>query len=425
MSDADLLPDVHWGNADTPLPDWREDETEQVDPDDEELAETPPDVIDMLGFDPLDAEDDETDARVDSTQSDTRTDAIGDPVRAAGVLLINHADDGERVLFVRHADRGTWEFPGGGIEDGETAEEAATREVSEEIGATPYGRLSLLMRDRLTGVDYSTFIGRTASMIEPNLSDELTDWQWAKPNEPPEPLHPGVRLSLARLGMNELDLARAIAGGTMSSPQQYENLWLFALRITGTGVSYRPELEEYVWRDPSIYLNADFLARSNGLAVIWQHPEGDELNQTEFENRIIGAIMLPYLFTDEVWGVAKVYDQNAAQMMLDHGLSTSPAVIFRDPSVNETRKLAGNKTLLIEGEPSLLDHLAICELGVWDKGGEATGVAVGEPEMADQETETPEARADSVAVRDPLDDLLDAFNAFTARVDRFEDQLPN
>jgi hypothetical protein len=186
-----------------------------------------------------------------------------------------------------------------------------------------------------------------------------------------------------RAKMNELDLARAMSEGRISSPQRYQNLWLFAMRVTGTGASYRPELNEHVWRDPALYLNADFLDRCNGLPVIWEHPPGNELNQEEFEKRVIGAIMLPYIWQDEVWGIAKVYDQDAARMMSTKQLSTSPAVVFTDPGVNQTRKLEGGKTLLIEGEPNLLDHLAVCELGVWDKGGEATGIAMGDPERAE------------------------------------------
>lgn len=45
-------------------------------------------------------------------------------------------DDQKRILMVRqhHEDRDIWMVPGGAIEDGETARQAAEREVLEETG---------------------------------------------------------------------------------------------------------------------------------------------------------------------------------------------------------------------------------------------------------------------------------------------------
>ncbi|MBR5968815.1 MAG: NUDIX hydrolase [Lachnospiraceae bacterium] len=39
-----------------------------------------------------------------------------------------------KILLQRRADRGTWGFPGGALEYGESAEQAAVREVREETG---------------------------------------------------------------------------------------------------------------------------------------------------------------------------------------------------------------------------------------------------------------------------------------------------
>ena len=53
---SDNLSDSHFGDVGKPLPDWRKIEDDTPD-DDEPLAETPPDVTDMLGFDPLEEDD--------------------------------------------------------------------------------------------------------------------------------------------------------------------------------------------------------------------------------------------------------------------------------------------------------------------------------------------------------------------------------
>ena len=220
-------------------------------------------------------------------------------------------------------------------------------------------------------------------------------------------LHPGVQVALDRLNMDELGVARAMAAGRLSSPQRYENIWLFAIRITGTGVAYRHGRKEFVWRDPAIYLNDEFLARCNGLAVIWEHPEKSLLNGKEYTERAIGSIFLPYLRpdrADEVWGIAKIHDEGAAKDMDENPMSTSPAVNFADPTENDRVKLEGGKVMLIEGSPSVIDHVAICPAGVWDKSGPPNGV--------ESMNAVAEAMADSVVIPAPAG--LDRINLLRA-----------
>ncbi len=54
------------------------------------------------------------------------------PTHAGGVVL----GDGGTVALVHNAETGTWTFPKGSIETGETDEEAALREIEEETSLT-------------------------------------------------------------------------------------------------------------------------------------------------------------------------------------------------------------------------------------------------------------------------------------------------
>jgi len=210
-------------------------------------------------------------------------------------------------------------------------------------------------------------------------------------------------------GITELDIAKSIQSGELASPQQYENIWLFDVRITGTGTAYRQALDEYVYRPPEHFLSEEFVQRCNGLPIIFEHPGKGILNTNEYRERAIGTVVLPYIKGDEVWGVAKIYDVDAAALMRDSHASTSPAVVFRDAGSTESVDIGDGKHLLIEGKPSYLDHLAICEEGVWDKGGEPSGVSLSEEtSMADHDEKVP-AWADALSKRfDALDTRLDA-----------------
>lgn len=333
-------------------------------------------------------------------------------IRAAGVFFVT---DARLALFMRRADYGTdadqWDFPGGKLEDEETALEAAIRECDEESGkkvkaadltlhtrsisnpiAAPTAEMPAeVIGDALPepaasaaapssdGVDFTTYICRIEKPFMPELNEEHTGFCWASIDAPPEPLHPGCRVAIGRLDWNELDIARAMVRGELTSPQRYANMMLWSMRITGTGVAYRASLGEFVWRDPKHYMHEEFLARIAGLAAIWEHPPKATMDSKEFGNRVVGSVLLPFLKPEaqEVWAVCRVYDDEMNQALNDEEASTSPTVVFGEMSGNYKMKMESGEDLLIEGQPTLIDHIAILPnkgKGVWDKGGEPTGV---------------------------------------------------
>ena len=189
-------------------------------------------------------------------------------------------------------------------------------------------------------------------------------------------LHPGVIIALRRLRMNEYEVAEAIRDGELASPQLFENALLVDMRISGTGISYRPKLNEWVYRRPENYLTDDFLKRAAGMPIIYEHPEASTLDSDSFAQQVIGTMQLPYIKGEDVWGVARIYDRTIGKEILEGDLSTSPSVVFRDPKVNYEVELQDGSTMLVEGSPSYVDHLAVCEKGVWDKGGAPSGIRV-------------------------------------------------
>lgn len=176
--------------------------------------------------------------------------------------------------------------------------------------------------------------------------------------------------------ITELDVAKKIASGELKSGIKFGDMYLFALRITGTGAAYRHKDEEFVWRDPALYMTDEFVARCAGLPVIVEHPAKRALDTDEYRARTVGAIMFAWQKPElgEIWGIARIQDFEAAELMNDEQLSTSPGVVFSTSSDNNTVELDDGSPLLIEGEPTVLSHLAICREGVWDKLEAPAGV---------------------------------------------------
>jgi diadenosine hexaphosphate hydrolase (ATP-forming) len=116
------------------------------------------------------------------------------PVVSAGGVIV---DARGRVLLLRRADEGTWCFPKGHVEAGETLQETAAREIREECG------LAVTIGKEIAEVRYSYhwppddvnydkrvvyFLAR-AGGGEVRLEDRFSDWRWAIPATAERLLH--------------------------------------------------------------------------------------------------------------------------------------------------------------------------------------------------------------------------------------------
>ena len=128
-----------------------------------------------------------------------------------GVRVV--ATDGEgRVMLVRHTYLHGWWLPGGGVDRGETTQDAAVRELREETGlkaTVPPRLISVHSNERFFKGDHVLVYGVDAYEIGERTSHgEIAEIAWVHPDALPEDAHRSTR---DRLG--------EIFGGLKVSPQ--------------------------------------------------------------------------------------------------------------------------------------------------------------------------------------------------------------
>ena len=131
-------------------------------------------------------------------------------LRAVGV--IKHLTLGARcavivddeILLVRHTYVSGWQLPGGGVDPGETVEQAARREVFEETGYRVEGNLRLLgiFHSRIfTDRDHvAVFVAGAAEMeraFAPGL--EIAEIGWFRTDALPPDISPGTARRIAEI----------------------------------------------------------------------------------------------------------------------------------------------------------------------------------------------------------------------------------
>lgn len=114
-----------------------------------------------------------------------------------GVLLRN--EEGNYLFMKRQGSHGanTWAFPGGHIEFGETVEQAASRELEEELGIKiephDFVRLDAFTESFIEGKHYITLYVETETDQVPKIMEpgKCSEMFFSPLNTPPDPLfHP-------------------------------------------------------------------------------------------------------------------------------------------------------------------------------------------------------------------------------------------
>ncbi len=122
------------------------------------------------------------------------------PRLSAGLALIALDNSGGRVLLLRrsqrvHDHRGKWNLPGGGIDPGETARDAAAREAFEEAGydhRRHRAQVRWLHDTPLYTTVVATLVGRSPAV---KMNWESDQWRWVTREQALGlNLHPGLRV---------------------------------------------------------------------------------------------------------------------------------------------------------------------------------------------------------------------------------------
>ncbi|MDB5529701.1 MAG: hypothetical protein JWR51_2804 [Devosia sp.] len=111
----------------------------------------------------------------------------------ARVMLI----DADKVLLIRHTYVPGWQFPGGGVDPGETIESAARRELLEETGYKATGSLELfgIYHNKIaTNRDHvALYVGRQfEQQFEFRPNREIAEAAWFDKAALPEKITPAT-----------------------------------------------------------------------------------------------------------------------------------------------------------------------------------------------------------------------------------------
>ncbi len=113
------------------------------------------------------------------------------PNYTADAVIINPAS--ERLLLIQRKDTGQWALPGGFVNEGEIALDAARREAEEETGARLVGDARLIYKGIVDDprnsdtawIETYAYLFKTLSFFNLRPGDDAADAQWKNLTELP------------------------------------------------------------------------------------------------------------------------------------------------------------------------------------------------------------------------------------------------
>ena len=109
------------------------------------------------------------------------------------ILLGKRNVDPEKASSELHGE-GTWTMPGGKIHFGEKIQDAAIRELKEEIGIIPKRLRVVSVTNEIRSDAHFVTIGFLCDVFEnePKVTEpeEITEWKWFSPDKLPNPIFP-------------------------------------------------------------------------------------------------------------------------------------------------------------------------------------------------------------------------------------------
>lgn len=130
----------------------------------------------------------------------------------AGIVLI---EDNKVALIERfRAGKHYFAFPGGGVDEGETAEQAAVREAMEELG------IEVAVKQKVAEIHFDTsdqvyfLVERVAGEFGTGVGEEFTD---SDPNDPSEGIYIPIWMPIEELSQREKIYPVALAKLVMQS----------------------------------------------------------------------------------------------------------------------------------------------------------------------------------------------------------------